>query len=112
MEAASPAAPMRWTITTASPTVPRTINTPMIPTSHLSAATPSPADPAPQPDLREVVAPPEAAGTRADRFLADALDGLSRSRVKALIEAGQASRDGQSLTDPAESVRALSLIHI
>jgi 23S rRNA pseudouridine1911/1915/1917 synthase len=78
----------------------------MMPTSHLSAATPSPADPATQPDLREVVAPPEAAGTRADRFLAGALDGLSRSRVKALIEAGQVSRDGQSLTDPSETVRA------
>jgi len=52
------------------------------------------------------VAPPEAAGARADRFLADALEGLSRSRVKALIEAGHASRDDRPLTDPAEAVRA------
>ncbi|MBU8541376.1 RluA family pseudouridine synthase [Roseomonas tokyonensis] len=54
-------------------------------------------------------APPEAAGLRADRFLTDALagaiGGLSRSRVKALIEQGQASRDGVPVHDPAESVR-------
>jgi 23S rRNA pseudouridine1911/1915/1917 synthase len=50
-------------------------------------------------------APQAAAGMRADRFLADALEGLSRSRVKALIEAGHVSRDDQPLTDPAEAVR-------
>ncbi|HEV7265161.1 MAG TPA: RluA family pseudouridine synthase [Falsiroseomonas sp.] len=55
---------------------------------------------------QEATAPPEAAGTRADRFLASALEGLSRSRVKALMEAGHASRDGMPLTDPAETVRA------
>jgi 23S rRNA pseudouridine1911/1915/1917 synthase len=43
---------------------------------------------------------------RADRFLADAIGSLSRSRVKALIEAGQASRDGTTIKDPSESVRA------
>nr|WP_240791092.1 RluA family pseudouridine synthase [Roseomonas sp. AR75] len=42
---------------------------------------------------------------RADRFLAGAVEGLSRSRVKALIEAGHATRDGVALTDPAETVR-------
>jgi 23S rRNA pseudouridine1911/1915/1917 synthase len=77
----------------------------------LSAATPSPADPAGG-DLLQATAPPEAAGTRADRFLAGALEGLSRSRVKALIEAGHASRDGQPLTDPSESVRAGALYAI
>jgi 23S rRNA pseudouridine1911/1915/1917 synthase len=71
----------------------------------LSAATPPPADP-PRETTLEATAPPEAAGTRADRFLAAALEGLSRSRVKALIEAGQVSRDGKPLTDPAEAVRA------
>ncbi len=76
-----------------------------MPTSHFSAATPSPADAAAG-DLLEATAPPEAAGTRADRFLAGALEGLSRSRVKALIEAGQAPRDGQRLSDPSEAVRA------
>lgn len=43
---------------------------------------------------------------RADRFLAEAIGSLSRSRVKALIEAGQASRDGVPVRDPSESVRA------
>ena len=72
----------------------------------MSAATPSPIRPEPQPASLEATAPPEAAGTRADRFLASALEGLSRSRVKALIDAGHASRDGVPLTDPAEGVRA------
>jgi 23S rRNA pseudouridine1911/1915/1917 synthase len=71
----------------------------------LSAAITPPADPEPS-DLREAIAPAEAAGTRADRFLAGALEGLSRSRVKALIEAGLVTRDGAPLTDPSEAVRA------
>jgi 23S rRNA pseudouridine1911/1915/1917 synthase len=52
-----------------------------------------------------VTAPPEAAGQRADRFLADAIGTLSRSRVKALIEAGHATRDGAPLREPADPVR-------
>ncbi len=75
----------------------------MIPTSHLSAATPTP-DSLPS-DTADVVAPPEAAGLRADRFLADAIGSLSRSRVKALIEAGHVTRDGEPLAEPAEAVR-------
>jgi len=58
------------------------------------------------PQFREATAPPEAAGDRADRFLAASLGDISRSRVKALIEAGAATRDGHPLSDPAESVRA------
>jgi 23S rRNA pseudouridine1911/1915/1917 synthase len=54
--------------------------------------------------IHEVIAPPDASG-RADRFLAEAIGSLSRSRVKALIEQGRASRDGQPLSDPAEAVR-------
>jgi len=53
-----------------------------------------------------VHAPPEAVGQRADRFLAAAIGSLSRSRVKALILAGFARRDGATLSDPAEPVRA------
>ena len=49
---------------------------------------------------------------RADRFLADAIGSLSRSRVKALIEAGQASRDGILIKDPSESVRAGALYRL
>ncbi len=44
-------------------------------------------------------------GERLDRFLASRLNGLSRSRVKALIEEGQASRDGTTVREPAEAVR-------
>ena len=53
-----------------------------------------------------IVAPPEAAGERADKFLAGAIGGLSRTRVKALILAGHASRDAETMSDPAEAVRA------
>jgi 23S rRNA pseudouridine1911/1915/1917 synthase len=60
-------------------------------------------------EIHDILAPPEAAGLRADRFLTDALaeaiGGLSRSRVKALIESGQATRDGVLVHDPAEPVR-------
>lgn len=63
-----------------------------------------------------VVASAEAAGERADRYLAAALPGvmpgslgsggaLSRSRVKSLIEQGRVRRDGAPLTDPAEKIR-------
>jgi 23S rRNA pseudouridine1911/1915/1917 synthase len=77
-------------------------------TSHLSAATQN-SLPNPAGDIRTALAPPEAAGTRADRFLTEAIGGLSRSRVKALIEAGQAWRDGTPVHDPAEPVRAGAL---
>ena len=51
------------------------------------------------------VVPPAAAGRRADRFLADAIGTLSRSRVKALIEAGHVSCGEQTLREPAAAVR-------
>ena len=51
-------------------------------------------------------APPEAAGQRADRYLAEASGTLSRSRVKGLIEAGCATRDGVAFRQPAEPIRA------
>jgi 23S rRNA pseudouridine1911/1915/1917 synthase len=44
-------------------------------------------------------------GLRVDRFLADAIGTLSRSRVKSLIEQGQVRRDGAVLGEPAEPVR-------
>jgi 23S rRNA pseudouridine1911/1915/1917 synthase len=52
------------------------------------------------------VAPAEHGGERVDRFLADAIRTLSRSRVKTLIEQGHVSRDGARITQPAEAVRA------
>lgn len=53
-----------------------------------------------------MAAPPEAAGERADRFLAGAIGTLSRSRVKALIEAGAVRVGEAALRDPAQPVRA------
>ncbi|WP_373696386.1 RluA family pseudouridine synthase [Hyphobacterium marinum] len=40
-------------------------------------------------------------GLRLDRFLADEIAELSRSRIKALIEAGHLTLDGAVLTDPS-----------
>jgi 23S rRNA pseudouridine1911/1915/1917 synthase len=54
----------------------------------------------------QTVAEPAARGQRLDRFLADAIGTLSRSRVKTLIEQGHARRDGQVLAEPAEPVRS------
>ena len=68
---------------------------------------PSPAPTAPDP-IR-LVAPEDAAGQRADRFLADAIGTLSRTRVKGLIEAGHATRDGMRIAEPAEPIRAGAL---
>ena len=72
---------------------------------------PPPVAPAEPATTLAVLAGPEAAGERVDRFLAEAIPGaspgttLSRSRVKALIEEGGARRDGAPLADPAEKVR-------
>jgi 23S rRNA pseudouridine1911/1915/1917 synthase len=54
---------------------------------------------------REMVAEPAAANQRLDRWLASAMGDLSRSRVKALIEAGHVTRDGAGTRDPSEAVR-------
>ena len=56
--------------------------------------------------LHRIEAPEEAEGQRVDRFLADTLEGISRSRVKQLIEEGRLQRDGLAVTQPAEPVRA------
>ena len=44
-------------------------------------------------------------GNRIDRFLANAIAGLSRSRVKTLIEENRVRRDGIPVTHPSEPVR-------
>lgn len=46
------------------------------------------------------------AGARLDKFLAGAVDGLTRMRVKALIEEGAVTRASAVVTDPAAKVRA------
>jgi 23S rRNA pseudouridine1911/1915/1917 synthase len=49
---------------------------------------------------------PDKAGSRLDRVLADALPEISRSRLKALIEAGRvAAADAGPVSDPAHRVR-------
>jgi RNA pseudouridylate synthase len=102
--------PARWTTTATSATVPATISTPIPITRALSARTDDP--PPPRPDAAAAVetftatARPEAAGQRADRFLAEAIGSLSRSRVKALIAEGRATRDGEPLASASEPVRA------
>jgi 23S rRNA pseudouridine1911/1915/1917 synthase len=58
------------------------------------------------PEPLRITAPDDAGGLRADRFLAEASGTLSRTRVKSLIEAGHASRDGRVFTVPAEPIRA------
>ncbi len=60
-------------------------------------------EPAPAP--WHVVAGPNAAGLRLDRFLTEAIGTLSRSRVKALITDGYATRDATIERDPANPVR-------
>lgn len=56
------------------------------------------------PDPIEVVAGPDAAGQRTDRFLADAIGTLSRTRVKTLMQDGAVLRNGAALRNPAEAV--------
>ena len=53
-----------------------------------------------------VTATAEQAGQRIDRFLADMLGTLSRSRVKTLIDEGRLRGDKGPVTQPAEPVRA------
>ncbi len=57
------------------------------------------------PGVVVVVAPIGSTGQRLDRFLADAVGSLSRTRVKTLILAGRVRRDGTAVGDPAEAVR-------
>lgn len=58
-----------------------------------------------EPAEREMVADGGAANQRLDRWLASVVAELSRSRIKALIEAGHVRRDGATVRDPAEPVR-------
>ncbi len=53
-----------------------------------------------------VTAGPEAAGQRTDRFLADAIGTLSRSRVKGLMQSGAVLRDDAPARDPSAPVPA------
>ncbi len=57
------------------------------------------------PDIRTLTPEPEALGERLDRWLADQCPDLSRSRCKALIEAGALLVDGAALTEASAKVR-------
>ncbi len=56
-------------------------------------------------DLRTLTVSDDYAGTRLDKWLSDAFDGLTRTRVKALIEAGAVSRNGAAFADPSWKIR-------
>lgn len=58
-----------------------------------------------QPDAIHVTAGPDAAGQRTDRFLADAIGTMSRTRVKGLMQDGAVSCDGAVLTVASDPVR-------
>lgn len=65
-----------------------------------------PADRAPHADLPaggrlELVARAQDKGERLDRVLAQAVPALSRTRLKALVQAGEVSLDGRPVTDPS-----------
>ena len=59
--------------------------------------------------MLELTVPPAAAGHRLDRFLADALAHLSRSRVQTLIREGHVQLN-QRPAKPAESLRAADVV--
>lgn len=54
---------------------------------------------------RTFTVPSDYAGTRLDKWLSEAAEGLTRSRVKALIEEGALSRNGAVFTDVSWKVR-------
>jgi 23S rRNA pseudouridine1911/1915/1917 synthase len=56
-------------------------------------------------NLREITAGLASVGQRLDRMLADGLSDLSRSRVKALVEAGRVTAGGVTITDPSYRVK-------
>lgn len=56
-------------------------------------------------ERRRAEAGAQDAGARVDKFLAGAIDGLTRMRVKALIGEGAVLRAGAPVTDPAAKVR-------
>lgn len=62
--------------------------------------------PSDAPDELRITATAADAGARLDRFLAEAIGTMSRSRVKAMVEEGRVACDGQTLRQPAAVVRA------
>ena len=69
------------------------------------AKLPASAQAVPGPGRHEVAVTAAEAGERLDRLLAARLPGLSRSRVKALIEAGRVSAGGATIVEPSARVK-------
>lgn len=66
-----------------------------------------------QTDPIQIIATPQDEGTRLDRFLAASSGGeLSRTRLKALIQDGQISCNGQVVKDPSVSVKAEAVYEV
>jgi len=61
--------------------------------------------PDPDSQRQEVTVGAAEAGQRLDRLLAERLGGLSRSRLKGLIEAGMVSAGGATITEPSTRVK-------
>src|SRR5215813_7171189 len=66
----------------------------------------------PSPTQTSVVVTPDQGGERLDRLLARHVADLSRSRVKALIEAGNVEVDGHTIRDPSHRVNSGALIKV
>jgi len=110
---------------TSKPIVPTMISTPITTVAIFSARMPSPisafrsegiarkrvasmtyVEPLQPAATNRLTATADQAGRRVDRFLADAIGTISRSRVKVLIEEGRLTADGKPITEPADPVRA------
>ncbi len=59
-----------------------------------------------------VTVPPGKTGCRLDKFLADQLPDLSRTRIKALIEEGQVSLGEKTLLDPSLKVQEAQVMNL
>jgi 23S rRNA pseudouridine1911/1915/1917 synthase len=66
----------------------------------------------PSPTPASVLVAPDEAGDRLDRVLARHLASLSRSRLKALIEAGAVEVDGHTIRDPSHRVNSGAAIKV
>src|SRR5438874_8714146 len=66
----------------------------------------------PSPTQTSVLVAPDEAGERLDRLLARRLADLSRSRLKALIEAGTVEVDGHTIRDPSHRVNSGAAIKV
>jgi 23S rRNA pseudouridine1911/1915/1917 synthase len=64
------------------------------------------------PSLQEVMATPDHAGQRLDKFLAEAFPALSRSYLKHLIEKARVTKDGVMETSVSAKVKAGSLYRV